>query len=66
MNDANLKYQIIHDIVSADDNVLNIKELCEIAGVSRSGYYAWIHAESKRNEREEQDQRDFELILAAF
>ena len=66
MNDANLKYQIIHDIVSADDNVLNIKELCEIAGVSRSGYYAWIHAESKRNERKKQDQRDFELILAAF
>ena len=66
MNDANLKYQIIHDIVSADDNVLNIKELCEITGVSRSGYYAWIHAESKRNEREAQDQRDFELILAAF
>lgn len=50
MNDSNLKYQIIHDIVTAKDNVLNIKELCEVAGVSRSGYYAWINA--KRNERE--------------
>lgn len=40
MNDSNLKYQIIHSIVSAKDNVLNIKELCEVAGVSESGYFA--------------------------
>lgn len=66
MNDSNLKYQIIHDIVTAKDNVLNIKELCEVAGVSRSGYYAWVNAEPKRNERELQDQQDFDLILKAF
>ena len=50
MNDSNLKYQIIHDIVSAKDNVLNIKELCESADVSKSGYYAWVNTESKRAE----------------
>lgn len=66
MNDSNLKYQIIYDIVSAEDNVLNIKELCEIAGVSRSGYYAWVNAEPKRIQRDLQDQKDFELILEAF
>lgn len=66
MNDSNLKYQIIYDIVSAEDNVLNIKELCEIAGVSRSGYYAWVNAEPKRIQRDLQDQKDFELILKAF
>lgn len=66
MNDSNLKYQIIHDIVSAKDNVLNIKELCDVAGVSRSGYYAWVNAESKRTERELKDQQDFDLILKAF
>ena len=59
MNDANLKYQIIYDIVSAEDNILNIKEFCEVAGVSRSGYYTWVNAEPKRMERELQD--DFNL-----
>ena len=66
MNDSNLKYQIIHDIISAEDNVLNIKELCEVAGVSRSGYYAWVNAEPNRIKRELQDQKDFNLILEAF
>ena len=66
MNDPNLKYQIIYDIISADDNVLNIKELCQVAGVSRSGYYAWVNAQPKRMEREIQDQKDFDLILSAF
>ena len=66
MNDSNLKYQIIYEIVSAEDNVLNIKELCDIAGVSRSGYYAWVNAEPKRIQRDIQDKKDFELILQAF
>ena len=66
MNDPNLKYPIIYDIISADDNVLNIKELCQVLGVSRSGYYAWVNAQPERVERELQDQKDFDLILAAF
>ena len=66
MNDSNLKYQIIYDIISAEDNVLNVKELCEVAGVSRSGYYAWVNAEPNRIKRELQDQKDFNLILEAF
>ena len=40
MNDSNLKYQIIYEIVSNEDNILNIKKLCEVAGFSMSGYYA--------------------------
>ena len=55
MNDSNLKYQIIHDIISAEDNVLNVKELCEVANVSRSVYYAWVNAEPNRIKRELQD-----------
>lgn len=66
MNDSNLKYQIIYDIVSAEDNVLNIKELCDIVSVSRAGYYAWINTEPKCIQRDLQDQKDFELILKAF
>ena len=43
-----------------------MKELCQIAGVSRSGYYAWKKAEQTRKAQEEQDRKDFELILNAY
>jgi len=49
-----------------DDNLLNISMLCEVAGVSRSGYYRWLAAEPKREERESKDRADFELILVAY
>jgi transposase InsO family protein len=60
------KFEIIHDMVKKNDNLLNIKQLCGIAGVSRSGYYAWERAEPKRHERENQDQADFDKILKAY
>lgn len=40
--------------------------MCEIACVSRSGYYAWLNNEERRNEREKQDRADFDVILAAY
>ena len=40
--------------------------LCEIAGVSRSGYYNWVNSEGNRIQKEKQDRADFELILAAY
>jgi transposase InsO family protein len=46
--------------------MLNIAWLCKIAGVSRSGYYHWLAAETARVSREEQDRKDFELIRAAY
>ena len=60
------KFQIIHNILQDNQNVLSIEELCSIAGVSRSGYYNWVKSESKRLEKEEKDQADFELILEAY
>ncbi|WP_417168693.1 IS3 family transposase [Terrihalobacillus insolitus] len=45
---------------------MNIKWLCDIAQVSRSGYYSWLGQEEKRKEREKQDRTDFELILEAY
>ena len=59
-------YEIIYSIVSAEDNVQNVKELCEIAGVSRSGYYSWLNSANKRAEKEARDRADFELILQAY
>ena len=40
--------------------------LCDIAGVSRSGYYRWINSANTRAEKEKKDNADFELILKAY
>ena len=45
---------------------LSVKELCSIAGVSRSGYYAWLKAAPIREQQEEQDRKDFDQILTAY
>ncbi|MCI9041902.1 IS3 family transposase, partial [Dubosiella newyorkensis] len=63
---AKVKYQLIHETLLQKDNVLNVSALCRIAGVSRSGYYAWVNATSSRQKREEQDQADFMLIKQAY
>lgn len=43
-----------------------ISYLCELAGVSRSGYYDWLNASPKRAKREEQDEADIVLIKEIF
>lgn len=60
------KYQVIKEMIECDNNMLNISWLCEIAGVSRSGYYSWINRKNTINLKEEQDRKDFELILEAY
>ena len=47
-------------------SALNVLELCELAGVSRSGYYRWIAAADKRIVREAADYADFLLIQKAY
>lgn len=66
MDTSSSKFQIIHELVSREDNVLTITELCSIARVSRSGYYNWVNSKDKRDEQERKDRHDFELILEAF
>lgn len=53
-------------MLKAKNNVLTVSVLCDIAKVSRSGYYRWVNAEEKRKELEEKDRRDFEIILEAY
>ena len=40
--------------------------LCECIGVSKSGYYNYLKNENKRIERDNKDQKDFDLILKAY
>lgn len=37
---AEVKFRLIQEAVSQENNVLSVSSLCRIAGVSRSGYYA--------------------------
>jgi len=61
-----VKFEIIREMTRRDNNLLNITWLCEIAGVTRGGYYYWLNAEETRERREFQDRADFELIVIAF
>lgn len=66
MNESSCMFEIIYNTVQQSDNSLSVKELCAIAGVSRSGYYAWVKAAPVREQQELQERKDFDLILIAF
>lgn len=53
-------------MINNKNNMLSVKMLCEIANVSRSGYYNWIASEKNRDLKEEQDRKNFEIILIAY
>ena len=59
-------FEIIHESLMDHDSSLSVTELCEIAGVSRSGYYNWVKSAAARDEKEAKDRADFELILEAY
>lgn len=60
------KYEIIREMTLRDNNLLNICQLCEAAGVSRSGYYHYLNTEDVRLRRDAQDRADFEIILEVY
>ena len=66
METAKEKYKIIEEMISRDNNLLNISKLCKVADVSRSGFYSWRKNKDKREAKEEKDRNDFELILEAY
>ena len=66
MEKTSYKYEVIHSTLRDSPGVFNISVLCELAGVSRSGYYAWVKAAPLRKAREEQDKSDFEIILTIY
>lgn len=66
MVDKSKRFELIHEIMSTRGNILDLNDLCQTAGVSRSGYYKWIRSEDVRRKKEEKDRADFELVLEAF
>jgi transposase InsO family protein len=60
------RFRLIQEELQQEDNLLSVGRLCDLACVSRSGYYRWVSAADSRAQREEQDRRDFELILEAY
>ena len=60
------KFEVIYNTLQEDDNQLSVSMLCDIAGVSRSGYYRWVNAADVRKEKEIKDREDFDLILKAY
>lgn len=61
-----VKFELIQSAIQKENNVLTVSRLCDIAGVSRSGYYSWINSASVRVAKEEQDKHDFERIVEAY
>ena len=59
-------FEIIHSSLRNREPRLTVAELCRIAGVSRSGYYNWVKTEAIRQAKEEEDRKDFALILEAY
>ena len=52
--------------MSNKKNKLKLSHLLKISGVSKSGYYGYIHETESKLMREFKDEEDFELILKAY
>lgn len=63
---ASVIYNLIDACMAIYPSCCNVGQMCALGGVSRSGYYAWKGAASKRQEREAKDEEDFALILSAY
>ena len=66
MDNAGERFAAIQEALTDRKNILTVKEMCELAGVSRSGYYNWVRSERARETREQKDRADFERILEAY
>ena len=66
MDSAGERFEAIRAALADRNNILTVKDLCELAGVSRSGYYNWVRFEKNRELREAKDRAAFEQILKAY
>lgn len=66
MHKSSSVFEVIQTTIQSNNNKLSVTRLCDLAGVSRSGYYAWLKAAPVREAREQDDRADFALILRAY
>lgn len=66
LENASVKFQVIHDMLESTDCAMSITEMCSLAGVSRGSYYYWCKQKKCREQREEADRKDFALVLEAY
>ncbi|MFR0797919.1 MAG: IS3 family transposase [Oscillospiraceae bacterium] len=66
MDSAGESFEAIRAALADRNNILTVKDLCELAGVSRSGYYNWVRSEKTESLREAKDRAAFEQILEAY
>ena len=66
MDSAGERFEAICAALADRNNILTVKDLYELAGVSRSGYYNWVRSEKSRELREAKDRAAFEQILEAY
>jgi putative transposase len=59
-------YALIHDLVTASSKEFSVSYLCDVAGVSRSGYHRWLSCASGRLQREKADYEQYVLIKDIF
>ena len=55
MDSTGERFEAIRAALADRNNILTVKDLCELAGVSRSGYYNWVRSEKNRELRESKD-----------
>jgi transposase InsO family protein len=60
------KYALIHDLVTAAGKEFCVSYLCDVADVSRSGYYRWLGCADSRLQREMADYEQHLLIKDIF
>lgn len=60
------KYALILDLVTSAGNEFSVRYLCELAEVSRSGYYRWLATAPQRRQREQEDHEQYLLIKEIF
>ncbi|MBD8498512.1 IS3 family transposase [Paenibacillus arenosi] len=60
------RFELIHQVLCKYKLHRVTRFLCQIAEVSRSGYYRWCNAEVQRQLRKTVDERDFQLINEHF
>lgn len=60
------KYALIYDLVTTADEAFTVSYLCNVAGVSRSGYYRWLSMAPRRLQREAADYEQHVVIREIF